>query len=375
MNNKHPISVVHIASGDLWAGAEVQLFTLVDTLSRNKNMAMHVILLNHGKLEDKLRGENINVTVIDESKHNGLSILIQTLRQIHRIKPDIIHTHRIKENILGSLCALLNGRIPSLRTVHGAAEYKPGHLQLAKRTICFLDWVCGRYLQEKIIAVSQDLADKLKKDYPENKISVIENGIDIATITKLKNLASSGSSPTVKIGIAGRLVPVKRVDLFIDTAKLIKQKHPQLAISFHIYGDGPLMNDLKQKSTLDETDDIVHFEGHSEHIHDALQTLDTLLMTSDHEGLPMVLLEAMALQIPIIAHNVGGIPDLLDNGRCGTLVMQQDPAAYASAINQLLSQKESKVSMAQHALDQVRQNYSAERNADDMVLQYHQLLA
>ena len=75
LDKTHPIRVLHIASGDLWAGAEVQLFTLAKALKNNTNTIVDIVLFNHGTLEQKLLSCDINVIVLDESKLNSLAIL------------------------------------------------------------------------------------------------------------------------------------------------------------------------------------------------------------------------------------------------------------------------------------------------------------
>ena len=378
MSKTQAINVLHIASGDLWAGAEVQLFTLVKSLKNNSGTNVDVILLNHGQLEKKLLDNNINVTVIDESKFNGFQVLGQIIHSIKIIQPDAIHTHRIKENILGSIASLLSGNIPTLRTEHGAPEHKPAWFHIPKRLILFLDWFCGRLLQKKIIAVSDDLAGILQKSFPADKIKVIENGIDATSFTgpaKPEKSESESSVTPFRIGIAGRLVTVKRVDIFIQAAKKLLSDHPELPISFHIFGDGPLRAGLETLNQQQKTENKIHFEGHCENIQQELLDLDMLVITSDHEGLPMILLEAMVLQTPIIAHSVGGIPTLLDQGKCGVLISDHQPTAYAEAIYQLITNSDIRKSIIDNALNRVTAFYSSEKNATAYHTVYRSLVA
>ena len=174
-----PIKVTHIASGDLWAGAEVQLFTLAKTLHQFENVTVHVILFNHGELENRLREQNIPVDVLPETNLNGIQIFLRLKKLLQQHQPDVVHTHRIKENILGGLSAKLSGNIPSLRTAHGAPEHQPGWRKPHKQILYQLDWFVGRYFQSKIIAVSDDLAVLLRRDFPSKTIEIIENGIYI----------------------------------------------------------------------------------------------------------------------------------------------------------------------------------------------------
>ena len=376
INSKH-IHVLHIASGDLWAGAEVMLYTLTKTLHKELKTRVSVVLLNHGVLEQKLRNDGVSVHVLDESHLNSFQILQQLNKIIDELNPDVIHTHRLKENILGSLAAWHNHRMPSLRTVHGATEFRPPLYKLAKRLVLFLNWLSGRFFQQTIIAVSPDLAKKLEHDYPKTKIKVIENGVDINTLKQYipHQTTKKPNKNSYRIGIAGRLVPVKRVDLFIDSAVYLKQHYPELSIHFYIYGDGPLYDKLQTQAVSQQAEDYIHFEGHCEDITQQLQTLDALLMTSDHEGLPMILLEAMCLQLPIIAHAVGGIPHLLDQGRCGVLVQNQTAKAFAEAMVKLINQPGQYQQLAQLAFERVNQNYSARSTADAYLKVYKELSA
>lgn len=377
MDKTRPISVLHIASGDLWAGAEVQLFTLAKALKIYTDTNVNILLLNHGTLEKKLLDNGIRVIVLNEIKMNGFQILLQIISTIRKIKPDVIHTHRVKENVLGSISALFS-KTPTLRTAHGASEHKPAWIHIPKRLILFMDWFCGQFLQRKIVAVSKDLAKILQKSFPANKIKVIENGVDPASFSTTAEPVNSDiehNACSFRIGIAGRLVPVKRVDIFIKAAAELLNTHPELNTSFHIFGDGPLHTELTALSHKLNTEKMIHFEGHCENMQHELTDLDALLITSDHEGLPMILLEAMALKTPVIAHAVGGIPAVLNQGECGILVSDHQPSAYADAIFKLIKNSEIRTNIIHNALNHVTTFYSAEKNASAYHAVYRSLAA
>ncbi len=349
------------------------LYTLVKSLHTDFEIEITVILLNHGTLEQKLIKCGITVQVIDESQFNGLQIFQQLNNIIKQTSPDVIHTHRIKENILGSIAAWHNG-IPSIQTTHGAPEHRPPLYKIPKHLILLTNRLLGRYCQQYIVAVSSDLANKLEHHFPKRKIKIIENGVDIASLIQNQPIKHH-STNSYKIGIAGRLVPVKRIDLFIESAIYLKQHHPELNIDFQIYGDGPLQETLKTQIQSQQAASYIKLEGHCEKISEELQTLDALLMTSDHEGLPMILLEAMSLQVPIIAHAVGGIPPLLENGRCGILIKNQTAEAFSQAILNLIKQPQEYRTLATRALNRVKNNYSAEHTANAYLHLYKKILA
>ena len=368
------IHVLHLVSGDLWAGAEVMLYNLAKALHTIQNTRITAVILNTGTLEQKLRDCGIPVIVLDESSLNSFQIFKQLCRIIDDIRPDVIHSHRNKENVLGSIAAWRKHSTPSLRTVHGAPEHHIPLLQLPRRIIQSLNWFCGRFLQQYIVAVSADLANRLEESFPASRIKVIENGIDIDTILSNTMPLLKKQDGIYRIGIVGRLTPVKRIDLFIDCALYLKQHHPEMNIHFHIVGDGPLQQTLASQARSGQADSYIHFEGHSENIPQMLSSLDALLMTSDHEGLPMILLEAMCMKTPIIAHAVGGIPELLEQSKCGALVNTHTPEAFAQSIIDLIQQPEEYRLRTERAFSRVRDKYSAERTANAYLDLYKKII-
>lgn len=377
MNNPARPRILHIASGDLWAGAEVQLNTLAQSLHHNSDLDVFVVLLNHGTLEKALREAGVNVHVIDESITMVPFIIYRLVKIILSNKINIVHTHRTKENILGAVAALLCARLASLRTVHGMPEHSTKWWHIHSSLIQLLDRLSGSCLQHRIISVTDDMATYLVNVFQPEKVRVIQNGINIDAILQqlAGNPASKGNGTNeIRLGLAGRLVPVKRVDMFLETARYISDHFPRRRISYYILGDGPMRRELEGLSKMLGLTKQVIFEGHTDDIYRELQELDILLMTSDHEGLPMVLLEAMVVKTPVIAHAVGGIPRLLDNGACGELVHDHTPVGYATAVNHLLEVPEKRMAYAQSAFERVKSQYSAEANSRAYCNVYKSLL-
>lgn len=354
------MKVLHIISGDLWAGAEMQAFTLLSTLQKHSDVEVAAVLMNEGELSRRLREKNILVEVLPENKMSAPAIVSGLVRFIKAWKPDVIHTHRIKENILGSVANLLSINAPAVRTVHGAAEHIPKSLfQLHKHALNNLNRCIGALLQKKIIAVSQELATKLAKEFPQNKIVVIENGIDRDIVRSQVHAVDFKSlhSNTIHIGIVGRLVPVKRVDIFLEAAALLQSRNPDRKIQFHIFGDGPLTPTLTKQAEQLGLNRTTTFHGHRNDTVACIANLDLLIMCSDHEGLPMTLLEALAVGTKIIAHGVGGIPALLTSAPNAWIVEQNTPDAYCAAAIMALEANRSDL-MWEDSAD-YRERYSA----------------
>lgn len=308
------LRVLHIISGDLWAGAEAQAFTLLTQLK--SKVDLHVVLMNQFELAIKLNGSGIATTIIPEQTVPSFTIAIRLAKLIHQFKPNIIHTHRQKENILGSIANILSLPFrfkitPSIRTAHGAPEFASVGKQ---RIQVALDTWIAKYVQRATIAVSKSLGEQLNSIYGKNKVFIIENGIDVAALkAKVHPADFRKAEPTsIHVGIIGRIEPVKRIDIFIDMAAHILQRESATKkIQFHIIGDGKLLNDMKQKVTKNNNQSDIIFHGHRTDIPNCISSLDLIIMCSDHEGTPMTALEALALGTPIIAHKVGGLKDVL----------------------------------------------------------------
>jgi glycosyltransferase involved in cell wall biosynthesis len=337
------MKVLHVISGDLWAGAEAQACTLLTSLQKEPGVEVAAALLNEGELARRLRAHGIPVTLFAERESGPVQIVCGLRKLIREWRPDVVHTHRFKENILGSVANLLSRNVPSVRTVHGASEHAAS--SVTKRTLRYLDVLCGRHLQQRIIAVSADLAQKLARDFPDDKIAVIENGVDVEAVrSQAAPVAFRTAEPAAThVGIVGRLVPVKRVDLFLDVARTLRVRDPARTWQFHVFGDGPLRASLVASTDGQER---ITFHGHRDDSIACIAGLDVLVMCSDHEGLPMTLLEALAVGTRIVAHGIGGIPSVLGSRPDCRVVTQHDADGYAAAILDLLAS----TGRAQHPL-------------------------
>ncbi len=368
------LRVLHIASGDLWAGAEVQAFTLMSHLTRMPETAVAAVLMNEGTLCDRLRSVGILVHVIDEQRISPVGIISRLRGFLRSWRPDIVHTHREKENILGSLANRFCGNVPSVRTVHGADEHfeMDGWSDIRRRVMNDLDRWCGRALQQRVIAVTADLGSQLMEEFLADKIAVIENGIDAEEVKKTMGVAEfrRDAPNATHIGIAGRLVKVKRVDLFLETAALLLRDHPHRCWKFHVFGDGPMRRELEEFAQALRISRSVTFHGHRQDILTCITGLDGLVMCSDHEGMPMVALEASALSVPMVAHAVGGLIDVVPEE---FLISEHSAHGYRKGVLRTLCSDGRAIFTRSAAETLVR--FSAQRNAERIRALYLQVLA
>lgn len=371
------LKVIHIASGDRWAGAEAQVFTLLKTLNKIEDVAVYAVILNDGELSNKLKKEGINTTVLDEAKLSSWQILLSLRTLFQETQPDIIHTHRLKENVLSSIANKISVNAVSVATVHGDSEFHYPIWKVHKHAPQWVNWFCTRFLYKKLIAVSKDLAEKLSKKYPKTLIKMIENGIDIETVQLEAKSSHFKTDANIKhhIGIAGRLERVKRVDIFLDTAKLLINSSPDNTWHFHIFGEGALESDLKQRAQANTIEKNVTFHGHRNDIASCLKAMDCLIMCSDHEGLPMTPLESIAVGTLVVAHRMGGLVDIIDDHCGGALVENHQPEGYFEAVSTLFSDEQELEKIRKNGLKRIEKNFTSKVNSGWIIDTYSDLLA
>lgn len=358
-------------SGDLWAGAEVQVFQLCCALSSFSGIEVSAITFNTGILEERLRKASIPVSVVDETRLSALSMTVAIARLLRQEQPDIVHTHGQKENILGSLGAMA-AKIPHcVRTVHGNNETSLSLKRPHKLLLNAIDKLAGRFAQEGIVAVSEQLYVKLHAEFPR-KAYKINNFVDVDRIrAEYSEYRPVKETSSLHIGLVGRLVPVKRADLFIAAMDKLRREHG-LNFRASIIGDGPLRSQLQKQAQQLELGDSIDFVGFLDPVYPALASLDLLVMTSDHEGLPMVVLEALALEVPIVAHAVGGLPDALAYGAAGCLVSDHSANGYAKAIAEVVTSGNIDAKR-NDALAHVRAEFGKQINSERYLSFYHSL--
>lgn len=369
------LRVTQLASGDLWAGAEAQLFALATALRDGGAADVDVVLLNEGILAERLRAEGLAVTVFDERRHRLRALAMAVRAHCRARGTQVLHTHRYKENVIGSAVRLMDPSVRTLRTVHGATEHPPRGLALKRRVQRAADWACARFVQWPVVAVSEPLAAQLRRELPAARVRVVENGLRVAESER--RATAPVTQPDVggrrRVGFFGRMAPVKRVDLILEIAARLEARAPG-AFAFLLFGEGPLLPSLREEAARRGLSGYVHFMGFTSEVAAHLRAMDAMLMTSDHEGLPMIVLEAMALGVPVVSHAVGAIPALLDEGRAGTLLATQEPDAYVEA---LLALRDARAETAQRtaaAAARVRARYSAERTAAEYVAVYREMV-
>ncbi|HVP31970.1 MAG TPA: glycosyltransferase [Myxococcota bacterium] len=335
--------VVHVLSGDLWAGAEVATFHLLRALARRSELEVAAIVLNPGELASRLAAAGVAVEVEPE-EGRGFASLVRAVRA-RLSHADLVHAHRYKEDLL----AALSGR-PWLATQHGRPEPFGGASAWRMRGYLALDLALKRCSARAVIAVSPEVAEWLRPRVGARRVHVAANGIDPPAGAAR---AARWRERPLRVGVVSRLVPVKGLELAIDAVAAM----PDLELE--IVGEGPLREALEARARAHGAAGRIRFVGFEPDPPPRMATWRALLVTSLHEGHPIGVLEAMAVGTPVVSTELRGIAEMLD-GRAGWLIPGRDPAAWARALSKIVHEEPA----GERAAEAARARFAAEFTAD-----------
>jgi glycosyltransferase involved in cell wall biosynthesis len=307
-----------------------------------------------------------------------LTTIWKIFRIIRRENPHIVHTHTAKAGFVGRVAARLAGVPVVCHTFHG--HVLSGYFGPAKsRLFTLIEKFCA-CLSDRIITLS----DLLKNELIAMGVAHADRIVAPPLGLDLKDFGGSqrgcgGFRSELKldkahklVAVVGRLVKIKNIHLFIDAARIVRQHAPEA--HFAVIGDGELRSELERHARSIGMNNAVHFTGWRRDLANIYPDLDAVVSSSDNEGTPVSLIEAMAADCPVVATSVGGVPDLLEHGQFGRLTPQGDPCALAEAILEVLREPEPTSEIVRKARETVLKRYSVERLISDMDRLYMSLL-
>lgn len=285
----------------------------------------------------------------------------------HRI--DVLHTHKFGSNVWGAVIGTAC-RVPVIVAHEHSWSYE-GNPPRA--------WLDGQVVARaatRFVAVSS----------ADGRRMVSREGVDPAKVlviptAYIPSSARTGTDVRAELGlddsvpliaIAALLRPEKRLDLLLDAHARVVEAMPQAHLV--IAGDGECRADLERRARGLGIEDSVHFLGRRADVDRVLQAADVAALSSDREGLPLLVFECMANGLPLVATAVGGVPDVLQDGVTGVLVPRRDPGALARGLIGLLRDPARRTSMAQASRAALR-DYRIEAVAERFGGLYESLLA
>lgn len=298
-----------------------------------------------------LRALGVPVTIIEVGSKHYLKEYRALRRLISRLSPAIVHTHGYRADLIGGLAAR-GSNVPAVSTVHG-----------------FTGGSWRNQINEKLqllavrrsaaaIAVSRPLVDRLAAEgVPRERIHLVPNAI--ASASSLSRLEARRrldlSTDGFVVGWVGRLSPEKGPDVMLHALAL---SAPDCQLS--VIGEGPERDSLRSLAEQSGIASRVVFHGEVASAASVMSAFDAIVISSRTEGTPITLLEAMSLGVPVIATNVGGIPDVVTDAEA-VLVEAENPRAIANAITEVRSNLVATRNRAEAARSRVHSRYGVQR--------------
>lgn len=400
-----PIKVVRIIARLNVGGPALHAVLLTEGLN-NATVRSLLITGTVGRLEGDMgyfaEAHGVKPLVIPElgreiSWFDDLAALWKLVRLFRQERPHIVHTHTAKAGTLGRVAALLAGVPIRIHTFHGHVFH--GYFGPIK-TALFL-WIerCLAVMTTKIVAISDAQRDELSGRFriaSREKFAVIPLGLDLASFLVIERRRESddgrGDGRPLQVGFVGRLVPIKRPALAVDAfRRLVDKRQGQDSTALLIVGSGELRESVEEAVAHAGLHERVRLVGWARDLARVYEWLDLVLLTSENEGTPVALIEAMAAGLPFVATRVGGIPDLMAgqervvrsrDGRVafsvwdnGVLAAPGDVEGLAAGMEYVLADAVRRRRMGQAGRDFVAARFSKDRLVGDVDALYKQALA
>lgn len=397
--------ILHIISGDLWAGAEMQMLMQIQAL-RAKGVDASVLLFNDA--ETARRYIAIDIPCIIVSEEQGFFLFCYSaLKNSRKLNPQIVVSHGYKETFVAALVGAYL-RIPLISTFHGLEEEFHGFASMTMWMYHRIHLLLSRYFAARVVTVSSALAEDLyfrRKSPMKEKLRVIHNVVDGGGLDTDQTVHGAASLlfpyGTPAIIIVGRLVPIKRVELAIEAIKILIEETevlpftPQantqefmfpdpsaLTEKIHLYivGDGPALASLKSRIAThgENLQSHIHFLGFRNDATRLIASADLLLITSRSEGIPTVLLQAMYFRTPVVSTPLSGVKEVLELvPHCPiTFAMTSSSHDIAQAIKEALRKSTAAPRNPNNGLkEQFRRYFSPTTAAEKHIALYDEVLS
>ncbi|MHB8904528.1 MAG: glycosyltransferase family 4 protein [Melioribacteraceae bacterium] len=348
-------------------GGQQHLLWLVQNMDKSK-FEIEVACEHEGYLVDELRKLNITVHPITISNSPSIFSLIKTYRLLNKISPMILHTHGGTAGFYGRLSAFFNFKGAVIHTYHGI-HYLHFDKYLLRKIYTSIDKFLLRITNCTICVAQNDFDIGLKAGIiQKEKAVVIHNGIDIDKFLRYNEntdykIKLKTEKHSIIVGSVGRLHYQKGYEYLIEASKSVLEYYPD--VKFVLIGDGGLRGSLESSAKKNGVYNSFTFLGNQTNIPELLAQIDIFVLPSLWEGLPLVLLEAMAAQKPVIATDVNGIVEIIETEKEGILIPSKNSAAISSALIRLLKDDELRKRIAANGYVKVVREFSLKKMIEE----------
>ncbi len=369
MNQREtPIPIAFCITGLQPGGAERALVQIVKRLNRARWAPVVYSLTGAGPLVDELQKAGVPTVLLQARSPWDLRIIWRLARKLKSQRPVLLQSFLFHANLAGRFAARLAGIKHIVSGIRVSEKRKNGYL--------FLDRWTNR-LVDLNICVSQSVADFSIQQgkLSESKVSVIPNGVDFEFFDAAEELDLSpwGIPAEAKVILfVGRLDPQKAPGNLLTAFGEIAEQ----ASDFHLLfiGDGPLRGELEENASRLSCSSRIHFAGWQSQVPQLMKAASCLVLPSLWEGMPNVVLEAMAAGLPVISTKVDGVSELIQDGKQGTLVACDSSKEIQDALFDFYSRPAEYRAMSRDAQGVVNKEFTWDSIAQKYEQVYENLL-
>jgi sugar transferase (PEP-CTERM/EpsH1 system associated) len=345
-------------------GAEKALVDLAVRLDRTRFNVTVCATRSAGNYQPVLDEAGVRTIILDRTSRRDMHKLFGLVRLLRRERIHILHTHLFGSNTWGRVLGRLAGVPVVIAHEHWSSK--------SQREV-WVDRLLYR-LSDRILVpseASKRIVMEMER-IPARHISVLYNGVDISHFTPASGMGCEVRQELglkcdeLVVGTVGRLSPEKGgVDVLVRAVERLRQTHPRARLL--VVGDGALRPDLERVAS--ELGSNAIFAGTRTDVARLLSAMDVFVLPSLKEAMPIALLEAMAMRLPVIATTVGGVPEIVDDGKTGLLVAPGDEADLHCALHRLADDPALMSTLARAGQVHVQANFTL----DSMVAQVERL--
>lgn len=375
--------VIVVIDGSKFERGGVQQHVL-DLVSRYDPDRFDVVLVRRARnfATDLLAAKgNVRIVLIPLSRAVDPVAIVRLASLFGRERPSILHTHGPAAGFSGRIASWLHVGIRTVHTVHGPAlldmlrlegAAAQGRVKVAMKV--WLERVLDR-CTDRLIVLSEADAQTLiaEGNATKESIRIVPNGIDFDALdVAAGNEPGASGHGNLRILSVGNLTEQKGHIYLLDAMAELRRRG--VSVNLKIVGEGPLRDQLLARRDRLQLDDVVEFMGRRTDVPFLLRRADAFVLPSLWEGMPISLLEAMALSRPCIVSAVNGIPSMVNDGVDALSVRPMDSTALAAAIARLATDAALRRKLGAGAGERVRALYGVDRMVRETIRCYEELL-
>ncbi len=372
--------ILYLITKSNWGGAQKYVFELSTYMNKGQDVVvafggtggkgalsgkLATALENAGVRTVMIPSLSRDIHIFDEPK-----VFFELLRLYSKERPDIIHLNSSKIGGLGSLAAriycFLKPKTQNLKpkvifTVHGLASNEDWRGSFQKIAIKVLSWLTIIFSDKVICINKKDFEQAKNWPFIKNKLELIYIGISTEEKKSFIKIEEKPADAPIQIGTISELTKNKGLTYAIDAISKIKDRN----IIFSIISEGEERKNLEEQIKKQGLEEKVKLLGFKENAGAYIGIFDIFLLASVKEGLPYSILEAGLAKLPVIATQVGGIPEIIEDGVSGLLVEPKDPYAIRNALEKLLDNPALRKSLGQNLSKVVKQKFSLDKMIEE----------